>query len=111
MENRGSVRTPYETDVCVSYKDNFWHGTSKDISVGGMFINSNSFPALESEIVLIFDFVDYKAEIKSVVRWIGKSGFGVQFITPSVRDVHEINKIFKDGREEDYIEIDETDLE
>ncbi len=97
---RRTVRILYKTTVSVSYKDHFWHGTSKDISVGGMFITSNSFPTIGSEVVLSFDLFDYKAEIKSVVQWIGKSGFGVQFIDPSVREVHEINKLFKDGREE-----------
>ena len=101
MENRESVRIPYKTDVCVSYKDNFWHGTSKDISVGGMFLITNSFPTIGAEILLSFELYDIKAEIKSVVRWVGKNGFGVQFIDPSVREVHEINKLFKDGREED----------
>jgi len=100
MENRKSVRKLYETDVCVIYKDNFWHGTSRNIYVGGMFLESKSFPTIGAEIILSFEICNSRARIRSVVRWIGKTGFGVQFIDPSVQEVHNINKLFKDGKGE-----------
>ncbi|MCA9594716.1 MAG: PilZ domain-containing protein [Myxococcales bacterium] len=71
------------------------NGMAKDISLGGMFIESGeALPfGLELTIVLKLPGLPQEARLPAVVRWAKPDGFGVQFGLLGARETHAITEL------------------
>jgi Tfp pilus assembly protein PilZ len=72
-------------------------GTGRDISLGGMFIETDVPGPVAQEIVVYLVLPNTKREMSlpAVVRWSGKGGMGVQFGLLGARETHEITEFAK----------------
>ena len=72
-------------------------GASRDISVGGMFIESPSSPPLGAQITIELTLPGDKkvVQLPAVVRWSKPDGFGVQFGLLGARETHLITEIIR----------------
>jgi Tfp pilus assembly protein PilZ len=72
-------------------------GTSKDISVGGMFIESTEQPNFGTQVSIVMRLPNTKADARlpGVVRWLKPDGFGVQFGLLGARETHAISELLK----------------
>jgi type IV pilus assembly protein PilZ len=72
-------------------------GISKDISVGGMFIDSSEQPSFGTQLNIVLRLPNTKvdARLPGVVRWLKPDGFGVQFGLLGARETHAISELLK----------------
>jgi len=73
-------------------------GIVRDISIGGMFIESTeSAPPFGTDITIVGDVpgLSGSARLPAVVRWVKPGGFGVQFGLLGARETHAIAKLLK----------------
>jgi type IV pilus assembly protein PilZ len=72
-------------------------GTARDISLGGMFIETDLPCAVGEQVVVYVTLPRAKREmaLPAVVRWSGKDGMGVQFGLLGARETHEITEFVK----------------
>jgi Tfp pilus assembly protein PilZ len=72
-------------------------GLAKDISIGGMFIESTAKVefGMQVSIVLRLPNTQADAHLPGVIRWLKPGGFGVQFGLLGARDTHAISELFK----------------
>jgi type IV pilus assembly protein PilZ len=73
-------------------------GLAKDISLGGMFIETDLPGPVGQQLVVHVVLPKGKREMNlpSVVRWSGKDGMGVQFGLLGARETHEITEFVKE---------------
>lgn len=100
VENRRYKRAP--VDIAVE----FWErgsaeprvGRAKDLSQGGMLIETRSPLAFSTEIVVRVPFAqrDTPTDLTGVVRWNQATGMGVQFGLLGARETHAIAELTKD---------------
>jgi hypothetical protein len=72
-------------------------GLAKDISIGGMFIETTEQLPFGTEITIVGRFAGTKAELRlpAIVRWAKPTGFGVQFGSLGARETHAISELLK----------------
>ena len=72
-------------------------GRSKDISVGGMFIDSEARVSFGTEVTIVLRLPNTKADARlpAVIRWLNPGGFGVQFGLLGARETHALSELFK----------------
>ena len=72
-------------------------GRAKDISIGGMFIESEEVVSFGLEVTIVLRLPNTKADsrLPGIVRWIKPGGFGVQFGLLGARETHAISELFK----------------
>ena len=72
-------------------------GLAKDISIGGMFVESTEVVPFGTEITIVGRFAGGKADLRlpGIVRWTKPEGFGVQFGSLGARDTHAISELLK----------------
>lgn len=72
-------------------------GLSKDISVGGMFIESDAQLSFGTQVNIVLRLPNTKADsrLPGIVRWIKPGGFGVQFGLLGARETHAISELLK----------------
>jgi type IV pilus assembly protein PilZ len=72
-------------------------GRAKDISIGGMYIESEAQVAFGQEVSIVLRLPNTKsdAHLPAVVRWLKPGGFGVQFGLLGARETHAISELFK----------------
>jgi Tfp pilus assembly protein PilZ len=72
-------------------------GISTDISVGGMFIESDAQLTFGTQVSIVLRLPNTKADARlpGVVRWLKPGGFGVQFGLLGARETHAISELFK----------------
>jgi hypothetical protein len=72
-------------------------GMAKDISIGGMFIESSEIVPFGTEITIGCRLPGTKAELRlpGIVRWAKPTGFGVQFGSLGARETHAISQLLK----------------
>jgi type IV pilus assembly protein PilZ len=72
-------------------------GQAKDISVGGMFIESDAQVGFNMQVTIVVRLPNTKADsrLPGVIRWIKPGGFGVQFGLLGARETHAISELFK----------------
>lgn len=73
----------------------------RDISLGGAFVETST-PALFGARVRVYVWIAgtdaaERLGIDSVVRWTGREGFGVQFLSLGVRETHALVALFQRG--------------
>jgi hypothetical protein len=72
-------------------------GSAKDISIGGMFIESEATVSFGMQVTIVLRLPNTKADsrLPGIVRWIKPGGFGVQFGLLGARETHVISELFK----------------
>jgi Tfp pilus assembly protein PilZ len=86
---RGDERAPVDFQVECLHEGDYLLSFSKSISLGGMFLCTESPPEPGSKLTLVFPVEKYyQAEVLAVVVWVNKfpdsreNGMGVQFLSP-----------------------------
>jgi type IV pilus assembly protein PilZ len=101
VEQRRFTRTPLDVEAIYTLKGGreAVKGVAKDISVGGMFIETPSPPAFGVEVVVRVRLPKVKDEmvLPGVVRWTSPRGMGVQFGLLGARETHTITEIVGKG--------------
>jgi hypothetical protein len=74
-----------------------FQASGKDISVGGMFINSSTQPSFGTELIVVCRLPGAKRDLRlpAVVRWTKTDGFGVQFGLLGALETHLISELMK----------------
>lgn len=72
-------------------------GRAKDISVGGMYIESETQVSFGTQVSIVLRLPNTKADARlpAVIRWIKPGGFGVQFGLLGARETHAISELLK----------------
>jgi len=72
-------------------------GRSKDISVGGVYIESETQVSFGTQVTIVLRLPNTKADARlpGVIRWIKPGGFGVQFGLLGARETHAISELLK----------------
>jgi hypothetical protein len=70
---------------------------TRNMSLGGVFVESNEHPPFGTRVTLKFKVPTQKEPIEAsgVIRWHDGSGFGVQFDGLRARDVWALGKFFE----------------
>jgi hypothetical protein len=96
-DQRRHHRVPVHFGVtCISEGGEAIEGSVKDISLGGMFVESEKQPAFASDVTLVLVGVATRElRLPGVVRWSEKHGFGVQFGLLGAYATHAIVDLVK----------------
>ena len=103
-ERRSNQRIPSKFEINYVHEGDYLISYSKDLSVDGMFVSTNSPPAVGEETKLTFSIGDIdRVTVDARVVWVStsdledKAGMGVEFIDPpdSLKDaiLESIKKI------------------
>lgn len=69
-------------------------GVTRDLSVGGAFIDSSEIPAFGSKVAVTLDVAAAaNMRISGIVRWTKPDGFGVQFQLLGAKETHLLAKL------------------
>ena len=101
QEKRTHPRVSIGLDVRCEVKDGpVFEGHGKDISLGGMFVESGEVLAFGTAVTIVARLPGGTddARLPAVVRWNSAGGFGVQFGLMGARDTHAITRLMKGGR-------------
>lgn len=91
-EKRQHQRAELVTTVHVSAKQKLvWQTESRDISLGGMFLDGAAQAPLGSEVELRFDMPGLgEVILPGYIRWNTREGFGIQFGLIGAKVTHAI---------------------
>jgi hypothetical protein len=74
-------------------------GITRDISVGGVFIDAAEIPAFGTRVTLELDTPELKGlKIPGIVRWTKTEGFGVQFQLLGAKETHGLALLVSKGK-------------
>lgn len=97
-DKRSHPRVPLSADVtCEVSAGVSILGRVKDISVGGMYIESETPVTFGTEVSIVLRLPNTKgdARLPGIIRWIKPGGFGVQFGLMGARETHAISELLK----------------
>jgi hypothetical protein len=97
-DKRVHPRVPISADITCEEKSGLViHGHSKDISIGGMFIESTDQVSFGMELIIVLRLPNTKQDsrLPGTVRWLAPGGFGVQFGNLGARETHAISELLK----------------
>lgn len=96
MEKRVHPRISIDLAVVCEGEQSF-PGVAKDLSMGGMFIATDTLPAFGSKLNIVCRLPGATADSKlpAIVRWAKPDGFGVQFGLLGARETHLIAGLLK----------------
>jgi hypothetical protein len=97
-DKRVHPRVNLDTEVSCQQRDSTpFTGMAKDISIGGMFIESTEILPFGTEVTIVCRVPGTKAELRlpGIVRWAKPTGFGVQFGSLGARETHAISQLLK----------------
>jgi type IV pilus assembly protein PilZ len=98
QEKRVHPRVTVEIPVvCETAAGESVAGIARDISLGGMFVESSSSPPFGSSVTVVgaLPGLPGEANLPGVVRWGKPGGFGVQFGLLGARETHAITKLLR----------------
>ena len=100
IEKRRYARASIDTPVTFSVKgsSNEESGIGRDISIGGIFIETATAAAFGAEVVVRVSLRTAggsmgEFKLPGVVRWVRSGGMGVQFGLLGVRETHAITEL------------------
>ena len=103
MEPRRHARATIDLPVLFAVKgaDSHGQGIGKDISIGGMFIETTEAATFGSEVVVRVRLrtpsgTDQDFDLPGVVRWVRSGGMGVQFGLLGALETHAITEMSKE---------------
>lgn len=97
-DKRSHPRVPLRADVtCEVAGGVSILGSAKDISVGGMYIESETAVTFGTEVSIVLRLPNTKADVRlpGTIRWLKPGGFGVQFGLLGARETHAISELLK----------------
>jgi hypothetical protein len=96
-QRRSSKRYDIAVDAEVTIGEVRHTATMRNVSLGGLYLNSAERPAMGTRVSLRFSVPTQKEpiEVISIVRWTDMLGFGVQFDGLRARDVWALSKWFE----------------
>jgi Tfp pilus assembly protein PilZ len=99
LELRRHSRVPFSEPVVFVGKgsETRWTGSSLDISLGGMFIETKTPLAFGAEIV-VHVYIPGEPQayaLPGVVRWVAPDGMGVQFGLIGAKETHTITELVR----------------
>ena len=88
------VDTPVSCEVSTGVA---FSGLAKDISIGGMFVQSTEVVPFGTDVTIVGHFAGTKGDLRlpGIVRWAKPDGFGVQFASLGARETHAISQLLK----------------
>jgi hypothetical protein len=94
---RSSQRFDVQLDIEVTFGDQKHVSKSRNLSLGGAFVDSSVKPPFNARVSLRFNIPNQREAIQvgGVVRWVDPGGFGVQFDGLRARDVWALGKYFE----------------
>ena len=94
---RSSQRYDVQLSVEVSIGDQKHVSTTRNLSLGGAFMDTDVKPPFNARVTLKFSIPNQREPIQvgGVVRWSDPGGFGVQFDGLRARDVWALGKYFE----------------
>lgn len=97
QEKRKHHRALIQLDLTIELPDgNQLTAKSADLSLGGMFIESDTAPPFASSVVVACSLPRLEAaRLPAVVRWVKPGGFGVQFGLLGARETHGIGLLVR----------------
>ena len=99
MELRRYQRAPIDVPVefVVKGSEERFPGQAKDVSLGGMFVETAQPAAFGAEVVIHVTLPGQRAPfaMPAVVRWARSGGMGVQFGLMGARETHAITELTK----------------
>jgi type IV pilus assembly protein PilZ len=99
LELRRFTRAPLEQPLEFQTKNGgrSSRGLAKDISVGGMFVQTDEPAPFGAEVIVHVTLPSDAKELRlpGVVRWTRPNGMGVQFGLLGVRETHAITEVVK----------------
>lgn len=96
-EKRSHPRVPLGKPLtCQRPGGESFSGTAKDISIGGMFVETEQRVAFGDELSIVVHVPSAKQDLvlPAIVRWLAPGGFGVQFGLLGARETHAISQLF-----------------
>lgn len=96
-EKRQYQRAALTTSVTIRASDETtWEATSRDVSLGGMFLKGTCPMAVGTEVTLVFDLPRLgQVSVPAFLRWTTSDGFGVQFGLLGARETHAIGGLVR----------------
>lgn len=102
MARRRSHRIPIDVPVELTLRDSWQKvdGVAKDISLGGMFIETTCKPDFGASVIVTFALPGRRNPmvVLGTVRWTGGRGIGVQFGPLGANETHAITQIERSRR-------------
>lgn len=98
VDKRVHPRVPINVDVtCQVEGGASIAGRSRDISIGGMFIESEAPVTFGMQVSIVLRLPNTKQDsrLPGTVRWLNPGGFGVQFGLLGARETHAISELLK----------------
>jgi hypothetical protein len=98
QEKRSHARAPTNVEVtCRTGAGDLISGIARDISIGGMFIESEEVPVFGTQLTIECQLpgASQLSQLPAVVRWSNVGGFGIQFGLLGARETHLITKLLK----------------
>ena len=98
QEKRAHRRTPLRIELTCSLPSGAtFTGNSRDISLGGMFIETTERPTFGTtlEVKGVLPGTVGEVRLPGIVRWTGPDGIGVQFGLLGARETHAIAKVIR----------------
>ncbi len=94
---RSSQRFDVQLDIEFTVGDKQHGCKTRNLSLGGAFVDSEVKPAFNSRVMLRFNIPNQRepVQVGGVVRWVDPGGFGVQFDGLRARDVWALGKYFE----------------
>jgi type IV pilus assembly protein PilZ len=94
-EQRGHTRVPIAVPVtCKRADGSSFEGKSRDISLGGMFVEASHALPFNTELNIECELAPKgRVSLPAVVRWSKPDGFGVQFGLLGARETHLITQL------------------
>ena len=100
QEKRSHDRYAIQLDIVLVQGDARYVGKSRDLSLGGMFVHTDTPLRFATEVVVKLSIASlkYEGEVPAIVRWNSQGGVGLAFRSLRARDVHALNQLFKTSR-------------
>ena len=98
QDNRVHPRVPINVTVtCEQAGGDSFEAFAKDISVGGMFLQSEIAPAFGTELTIVGKLPGAKKPVRlpAIVRWAKPNGFGVQFGLLGALETHVLSELMR----------------
>lgn len=94
-EKRAHSRVSFKVQVsCTTEGGAVVTGVTRDLSVGGAFIESNEIPAFGSKVSVSLAVTGYEnLRISGIVRWTKPEGFGLQFQLLGAKETYLLAKL------------------
>ena len=113
VELRRTPRVPIDAWVEFSAKGapEQRRGRARDISLGGMFIETDATPAFGAEVTVRVELMNANGKLEAfalpgTVRWTRSQGMGVQFKLLGARETHAITEVVRASDESEVIDVE-----